>query len=98
MNKLTLSLIATFAYNTAIAGLLTATGWMAESCGFGCNFVFSQSIGLSIAIISSLTLARMPAGWLRWAALAVVLPLSVSEAQQIHAVNVGLRTSTQLTC
>jgi hypothetical protein len=42
MNKLTLSLLATFAYNTAIAGLLTATGWMAESCGFGCNFVFSQ--------------------------------------------------------
>lgn len=78
MTKLTLSLIATFAYNTAIAGLLTATGWMAESCGFGCNFVFSQSIGFSIAIISSLTLARMAAGWLRWAALAVVLPFSVA--------------------
>lgn len=78
MTKLTLPLIATFAYNTAIAGLLTATGWMAESCGFGCNFVFSQSIGFSIAIISSLTLARLPAGRLRWAALAGVLPLSVA--------------------
>lgn len=75
MNTLTLSLIATFAYNTAIAGLLTATGWMAESCGFGCNFVFSQSIGFSIAIISSLTLAKMPVGRLRWAALAVGLTL-----------------------
>ncbi len=78
MNKLTLSLLATFAYNTAIAGLLTVTGWMADSCGFGCNFVFSQSIGFSIALISLFTLGRMVPGRKRWLALGVVLPLSVA--------------------
>lgn len=89
LNKLTLSLLATFAYNTAIAGLLTATGWMAESCGFGCNFVFSQSIGFSIAMISSLTLARMSAGRLRWAALAGVLPVSVAVGLSLGFVLTG---------
>ncbi len=89
MTKLTLSLLATFAYNTAIAGLLTATGWMAASCGFGCNFVFSQSIGFSIALINSLTLARLPAGRWRWVALMGVLPLSVAVGLSLGFVLTG---------
>lgn len=76
MKKIYLSLIATFAYNTAIAGLLTVMGWMPQEGGFWCNFIFSQSIGYSISIISSLIVARMKPGLSRWAALAVALPLS----------------------
>jgi len=80
MKKIIQAFIATFAYNTAIAGLLTAVGWMSQKNDFGfwCNFGFSQSIGFSIAIISSLTLARMRPGRLRWAALGVVLPVSIA--------------------
>ncbi|MDD2914197.1 MAG: histidine kinase [Gallionella sp.] len=80
MNKIAVSFIATFAYNTAIAGLLTATGWMSQESNYGFwhNFMFSQSIGFSIAIISSLTLARMKPGRMRWAALGLVLPFSIA--------------------
>jgi sensor histidine kinase YesM len=80
MKKILQALFATFVYNTAIAGLLTAVGWMSSTndYGFWCNFGFSQSIGFSIAIISSLTLARMPPGRLRWAALCLVLPISIA--------------------
>ena len=73
-------LIATFAYNTAIAGLLTAMGWLSQEGneGFWHNFVFSQCIGFSIALISSLTLARMKPGLQRWAVLGLALPFSIA--------------------
>ncbi|MFA6922282.1 MAG: histidine kinase [Gallionella sp.] len=78
MKKIYLSLIATFAYNTAIAGLLTVTGLMSDGSSdpFWCNFVFSQSIGYTISIISLLIVANMKPGLPRWAVLAVALPLS----------------------
>lgn len=69
-----LGLAATFAYNTAIAGLLTLL-WRTDL--FLANFIYSQCIGFSIALINTMTLSRMQAGWLRWAALALTLPASI---------------------
>ncbi len=74
MKKILTGLLATFAYNTAIAGLLTLLS-VADS--FWHNFIFSQCIGFSIAIINSLTLARMQPGKKRWAALCATMPTSI---------------------
>ena len=74
MKKIWLGLLATFAYNTAIAGLLTL---LSVKDGFIHNFIFSQCIGFSIALINGLGLARMQPGFRRWAALCVTLPASI---------------------
>lgn len=78
MKKLYLSMIATFAYNTAIAALLTVTGWASPVTAdpIWCNFTFSQSIGFSISICCTLIVTRMKPGPRRWATLFAVLPAS----------------------
>ncbi|MDD2721115.1 MAG: histidine kinase [Gallionella sp.] len=80
MNKLWTGLAATFIYNTAIAALLTL---LVPAGSFAENFIFSQCIGFSIAVINSLTLARMQPGWKRWAALCVTLPASIAVGLQL---------------
>jgi len=74
MRKLWFVLLATFAYNTAIAGLLTL---LSAKYSYLYNFIFSQCIGLSISTISSLTVMRMQPGIKRWMALFVTLPVSI---------------------
>lgn len=74
MKKLWFVLLATFAYNTAIAGLLTL---LSAKYSYLYNFIFSQCVGFSIAIISKLTLVRMQPGIKRWAVLFVTLPASI---------------------
>lgn len=74
MKKIWLGLLATFAYNTAIAGLLTL---LSSGDGFAHNFVFSQCIGFSIALINSLTLGRMQPDKKRWLVACLTLPLSI---------------------
>ena len=74
MKKIWLGLLATFAYNTAIAGLLTL---LSAKDGFVQNFIFSQCIGFSIALINGFALAQMQPGIRRWAALGVTLPASI---------------------
>lgn len=80
MKKIWLGLLATFAYNTAIAGLLTV---LLSEGSFSENFIYAQCIGFSIAVINSLTLARMKPGKLRWAGLLVTLPVSVFVGLQL---------------
>lgn len=74
MKKIWFGLLATFAYNTAIAGLLTL---LAADHSFIHSFIFSQCIGFSIALINSLILARMQSGKKRWATFCVTLPVSI---------------------
>jgi LytS/YehU family sensor histidine kinase len=74
MKKIWFGLLATLAYNTAIAGLLTL---LSAGNSFIHNFIFSQCIGFSVALINSLTLRRVPPGKKRWAAFCVSLPVSV---------------------
>jgi signal transduction histidine kinase len=74
MKKIWFGLLATFAYCTAIAGLLRL---LEPKVGFWHEFIFAQCIGFSIATINSLTLARMHPGKLRYAALCVTLPISI---------------------
>ncbi|MEQ1590060.1 MAG: histidine kinase [Gallionella sp.] len=74
MKKIWFGLLATFAYCTAIAGLLTL---LLPRDGFFHNFVFSQCIGFSIAFINSIALDRMRPSKLRYAALCVALPISI---------------------
>lgn len=61
-------------FNTAIAGLLTVIEF---GPGFWINLVFSQSIGVSIAMINSPLLLRIAPGWKRGLVLLAGLPLSV---------------------
>ena len=74
MKKIWIGLLATFAYCTAIAGLLTL---LSPKEGFWHQFIFAQCIGFSIALINSLTLARMQTGLKRWGALCITLPVSI---------------------
>lgn len=80
MNKLWTGLAATFIYNSAIAALLTL---LLPAGSFAENFIYSQCIGFSIALINTLTLGRMQPGWKRWAALCLTLPLSVAVGLQL---------------
>jgi sensor histidine kinase YesM len=64
-----------FAYNTAIAGLLTLV--MREE-SFWNNFVVSQCIGFSIAIVNTLVLGHIEPGKWRWLALCITLPTSIA--------------------
>lgn len=74
MKKIWFGFLATFAYCTAIAGLLTL---LSPKAGFWHEFIFAQCIGFSISIINSLALSRMSRGKLRYAALSVTLPISI---------------------
>ncbi len=80
MKKIWFSLLATFAYNTAIAGLLTV---LLTPSNFVENFIYAQCIGFSIALINSLTLAQMQRSWKRWAALGITLPVSIAVGLQL---------------
>ncbi len=75
MKRVALFLITALIFNTAIAGLLTMLG-VSES--FWINFIYSQCIGMSVMSINTplVYLLRRPA--LRWAAMAISLPLSVA--------------------
>lgn len=74
MKKIWFGFLATFAYCTAIAGLLTL---LSPKEGFWHEFIFAQCIGFSISLINSLALSRMPPGKLRYVALSVTLPISI---------------------
>ena len=75
MKKVWFGLLATFAYNTAIAGLLTL---LSATDGFSLNFIYSQCIGFSIALINTPIWVRMQPGIKRWATLCVMLPASIA--------------------
>ena len=75
MKKTWFGLLATFAYNTAIAGLLTL---LSAKESFSLNFIFSQCIGFSIALINAPIWVRMQPGIMRWAVLCVMLPASIA--------------------
>lgn len=61
-------------FNTAIAALLTV---IAYGHGFWINLLFSQCIGIAIALVNIPLVPRIAPGWRRWLALALTLPLSV---------------------
>jgi hypothetical protein len=75
MKKLLLFLLATLAFNTAIAGVLSV---LLAGGSFRHHFVFAQCIGLSIALVCRLIVTRIPAGSRRVAVLALSLPISVA--------------------
>lgn len=65
----------TFVYNTAMAGLLV----LVEREGdFWNNFIVSQCVGFSTAILSTLVLVPMQPGKRRWLALCITLPTSIA--------------------
>lgn len=64
-----------FAYNTAIAGLLMLVMSEVSFCG---NFIVSQCIGFSIAIINTLVIWHIKFGKWRWMALSITLPVSTA--------------------
>ncbi len=75
MKKIWIGLLATFAYNTAIGGLISL---LSTEDGFIHNFIFSQCIGFSIALINSLTLGRMRPTKKRWAVFCITMPASIA--------------------
>ena len=64
-----------FVYNTAIAGLLMLV--MSEVSFWG-NFIVSQCIGFSIAVINTLVIWHIKFGKWRWLALSITLPTSTA--------------------
>jgi len=74
MKKILFGLLATLAYNTAIAGLLTL---LSPNFSFFHNYIFSNCIGFSIALINTLTITNMNPGLKRWVALCLTLPFSI---------------------
>ena len=87
MKKTMSYLLATLAFNTAIAGLLTL---VLHDVGFLNNFVFAHCIGLSIALGSLLILSRIKDSRRRATALALSLPLSVAIGVSIALSITGL--------
>lgn len=87
MKKTMSYLLATLAFNTAIAGLLTLA---LNDVGFVNNFVFAHCIGLSIALGSLLILARIKNSRRRATALALSLPVSVATGVSIALSITGL--------
>ncbi len=75
MKKLLAYVIVTLTFNTAIAGVLSL---LLRDGSFGHNLVFSQCIGLSIALVSGLIVRNMADGIKRTAVLALSLPISVA--------------------
>ncbi len=63
-----------FAYNTAIAGLLML---VMSDVSFWDNFIISQCIGFSIAIVNTLVMGHIKSVKLRWVALSITLPISI---------------------
>jgi len=64
-----------FAYNTAIAGLLMLV--MSDE-SFWDNFIISQCIGFSIAIVNTLVMGHIKSSKWRWVALSITLPTSIA--------------------
>jgi sensor histidine kinase YesM len=75
MKLIAVSLSLLLLFNTAIAALLTIIEF---GEGFWINWVFSQCIGCSIALVNVPLILRSAPGWKRWLALAPALPLSVA--------------------
>jgi len=74
--KKTLSyLIATFIFNTAIAGVLSM---LMPNVTFWHNFIYSQCIGLSVLSINASVIALVQSSIMRWAGLSIALPASVA--------------------
>lgn len=89
MNKRLSYLLATLAFNTAIAGLLTL---LLPDVSFGDNFIFAHCIGLSIALLSLLILARIKEVRRRVSVLALALPVSVAIGVSLALGITGLST------
>ncbi len=75
MKKLSLYLIATLSFNTAIAGVLSL---MMPEVSFRHNLIYSHCIGLSISLLSYLSVAGIRSRRLRLGALALCLPIGVA--------------------
>ncbi len=75
MKKMLSYLAATFIFNTAIAGVLSM---LLPDIPFRHNFVFTQCIGLAIALLNLSIIVKMPRDIKRVAALALSLPISVA--------------------
>lgn len=75
MKRVAVYLISTLVFNTAIAGLLTM---LMAGASFQVNFIYSQCIGLSIMSINTPLAYMLHSAALRWAVLAISLPLSVA--------------------
>jgi sensor histidine kinase YesM len=73
-HNLLISTLSTLLFNTAIAGLLTVTGFEQS---FRINFVFSQCIGLSIYSINATVMYRLADHRRRWLVLALTFPTSI---------------------
>lgn len=73
--RITLSVIYTLIFNTAIAALLTMLG---KWSGFWINFIYSQCIGLSIVGFNIVLLRQMQPGPRRLAVMSLILPVSVA--------------------
>lgn len=87
MKKTMSYLLATLAFNTAIAGLLTLA---LNDVGFLNNFVFAHCIGLSIALVSLFILTLTKDSRRRAMALALSLPVSVAMGISIALPITGL--------
>lgn len=74
MKKLLVSIALLLLFNTAIAALLTA---IAFGEGFWINLLFSQCIGITIALTNVPLVLRIAPGWRRWLVIVLMLPLSV---------------------
>lgn len=75
MKKLMLYLLATLSFNTAIAGVLSL---LMPEVSFRHNLIYSHSIGLTISLLSYLSVTRIQSRRLRMAALALCLPIGVA--------------------
>jgi len=75
MKKLIVYLIATLSFNTAIAGVLSL---IMPTVSFRHNLIYSHCIGLSIALLSYLSISRIRSRRLQITALAFFLPLGVA--------------------
>lgn len=75
MRKLLAYFVATFIFNTAIAGVLTL---LMPAIPFAIEFIYSQCIGMSVMIIDVMVAALVRGAVLRLVVLATSLPVSVA--------------------
>lgn len=87
MKKTLIYLAVTLLFNTAIAGVLNM---LSPAYSFKINFIFSQCIGLTIALVSILTFAIMRDGIWRMAVLVLTLPISVTIGTSLACAITGL--------
>ena len=78
-------------FNTAIAVLLTVIDF---GHGFWINLLFSQCIGIAIALVNVPLILGPRPGWRRWAGLAAALPLSVLLGNHVAAWLAGMPLPT----